>query len=158
MAREEAVQKVTLRVKPNTTATRMYYLSAQSGAWQSNAMPLLYDKKRNTYHNLNQGPYLFAMEPGEAEDRFELRFDVVPLAVEDPATTPAPLMFAKEGALRIHNPSGEPMEISVIALSGQVIARKTSSASEWSLPLPAKGLYLVQWSQNGVSGVQKVMH
>jgi hypothetical protein len=158
LAREEEVQKVPLWVRPNTTATRVYYLSAQSEAWQSQAMPMLYDKKLNYLHNLNQGPYAFTMDPQEAQDRFELRFDVVPMATAETSQLAPPLMWAKDGNLHVQNAAGGTLDITIVALSGQVLAHTTTTNQEWTWNLPAKGLYLVQWTRNGQSGVQKVLY
>ena len=156
-AREEGAQTVPLSLKVNTANTRTYTFSADLSYWERQPNPLLYDKALKKTHDLSVGPYTFTMQPGEAEDRFELRFEASSASSQSPSMPPLQA-WASGGLLTLKSNGAQTVTATLLSVSGQVIGTFKPTDAGMQVQLPARGLYLVQWSTGADAGVLKVLY
>jgi len=133
---------VPLGLKAGATTT--YILTVDGIDVFDPELPIyLDDLKLGTSHNLRTNPrYSFAAAPGDAENRFRLRF-VSATGIDEEGTSDIAIWSA-EGYIHITHASPAKGMVYVYSTSGQLIATSEINTGETLIRTSAAGIYLVK--------------
>jgi len=137
-----ANQYVPLGLKTGASAT--YLLSVDGITGFDPALPIrLDDLKLGTTHDLRVNPaYSFTAAPGDAENRFRIRF-VSATGIDETGESDIAIWSA-DGYIHLTHASPAEGTVYVYSTSGQLVAASAINTSETLLRISATGVYVVK--------------